>query len=126
MSDGTPSQESMWLKGGPESNPTEAERPAGSTDEPSGKEGQDSSLKLKSGGGSFMVDAVKAVQWGKLDVVKGMVESKDIRVNDRDDQNCSVVLRFPLKNREIENILGSESDDVIRGIPLHPVLPGGG
>ncbi|GAB5372249.1 hypothetical protein AAMO2058_001648900 [Amorphochlora amoebiformis] len=115
MSDGTPSQESMWLKGGPESNPTEAERPAGSTDEPSGKEGQDSSLKLKSGGGSFMVDAVKAVQWGKLDVVKGMVESKDIRVNDRDDQNCSLLHWASINNRvEIVKYLLEKHADVNR------------
>ena len=43
---------------------------------------------------NVMTEAVKAVQWGKLESLKRMVEANQVRVNDSDDQNCSV--RFPL------------------------------
>mmetsp|Transcript_6127 Transcript_6127/g.11537 ORF Transcript_6127/g.11537 Transcript_6127/m.11537 type:complete len:555 (-) Transcript_6127:187-1851(-) len=64
---------------------------------------------------NIMTEAVKAVQWGKLDTLKRMVEGKEIRVNDRDDQNCSLLHWASINNRvEIVKYLLEKHADVNR------------
>eukprot|EP00471_Norrisiella_sphaerica_P006078 CAMPEP_0184489386 /NCGR_PEP_ID=MMETSP0113_2-20130426/15223_1 /TAXON_ID=91329 /ORGANISM="Norrisiella sphaerica, Strain BC52" /LENGTH=314 /DNA_ID=CAMNT_0026872765 /DNA_START=27 /DNA_END=968 /DNA_ORIENTATION=- len=62
-----------------------------------------------------IAEAVKAVQWGKLDALKQMVEEKEIRVNDRDDQNCSLLHWASINNRvDIVKYLLEKHADVNR------------
>eukprot|EP00472_Partenskyella_glossopodia_P014114 CAMPEP_0197530054 /NCGR_PEP_ID=MMETSP1318-20131121/30452_1 /TAXON_ID=552666 /ORGANISM="Partenskyella glossopodia, Strain RCC365" /LENGTH=609 /DNA_ID=CAMNT_0043085723 /DNA_START=98 /DNA_END=1927 /DNA_ORIENTATION=+ len=64
---------------------------------------------------NVMADAVKAVQWGKLESLKRMVEANQVRVNDSDDQNCSLLHWASINNRvEIVKFLLQKHADVNR------------
>mmetsp|Transcript_29357 Transcript_29357/g.47108 ORF Transcript_29357/g.47108 Transcript_29357/m.47108 type:complete len:680 (-) Transcript_29357:212-2251(-) len=70
--------------------------------------GQVSSRQLK----NYMAEAVKHVQWGKLDALKQMLDTKKIRVNDRDDQNCSLLHWASINNRVdiVKHLLEKHAD----------------